>query len=109
MVRLVERSSRQTYEYSRLYGVGRRLREHSSSMLCEVHAILNAVSLICQSGVNVVIICDSKPALQPLSAGQPTHLGLGNCPANPFRLELTERSWSLCKIYLDTLSRRNTP
>ncbi|RUM30837.1 MAG: hypothetical protein DSY42_03735, partial [Aquifex sp.] len=53
--------------------VGRRLRDHSSSTLCELYAILDAVSLTCQRGVNAVIICDSKPALQSLSSVQPTH------------------------------------
>ncbi len=53
--------------------VGRRLRDHSSSTLCELYAILDAVSLICQREVNSAIICASKPALQSLSAVQPTH------------------------------------
>ena len=53
--------------------VGRRLRDHSSSTLCELYAILDAVSLVCQRGVNAAIICDSKPALQSLSACHPTH------------------------------------
>ncbi len=53
--------------------VGRRLHDHSSSTLCELYAILDAVSLVCQRGVNAVIICDSKPALQSLSAVHPTH------------------------------------
>ncbi len=47
---------------------------HSSSMFCELYAILDAVSLVCQRGVNAVVICDSKPALQSLSAARPTHL-----------------------------------
>ncbi len=54
--------------------VGRRLGDHSSSTLCELYAILDAVSLVCQRGVNAVVICDSKPALQSLSAARPTHL-----------------------------------
>ncbi len=53
--------------------VGHRLHDHSSSTLCELYAILDAVSLVCQRGVNAVIICDSKPALQSLSAVHPTH------------------------------------
>ncbi len=53
--------------------VGRRLGNHSSSTLCELYAILDAVSLVCQRGVNAVVICDSK-ALQSLSATRPTHL-----------------------------------
>ncbi len=40
----------------------------------ELYAILDAISLVCQRGVNVVIICDSKPAIQSLSAVHPTHL-----------------------------------
>ncbi len=55
-------------------GVGRRLRDHSSSTFCELYAILDAVSLVCQRGVNAVIICDSQPALQSLSAVTPTHI-----------------------------------
>ena len=53
--------------------VGRRLRDHSSSTLCELYAILDAVSLACQRGVNAVIVCDSKPALQSLSSVRPVH------------------------------------
>ena len=53
--------------------VGRRLHDHSSSTLCELYAILDAVSLVCQKGVNAVIVCDSKPALLSLSALHPTH------------------------------------
>lgn len=41
---------------------------------CELHAILDAISLVSQRGVNAVIICDSKPALQSLSATHPTHV-----------------------------------
>ena len=47
--------------------VGRRLPDRSNSTLCELYAILDAVSLICQRGVNAIIICDSKLALQSLS------------------------------------------
>ena len=54
--------------------VGRRLRDHSSSTLCELHAILDAISLVSRRGVSAVIICDSKPALQSLSAVHPTHV-----------------------------------
>ncbi len=53
--------------------VGRRLREHSSSTLCELYALLDTVNLVCQREVNAAIICDSKPAIQSLSAVQPTH------------------------------------
>ncbi len=51
----------------------RRLRDHSSSTLCELCAIIDAVSLVCQRGVNVAIISESKPDLQFLSSVQPTH------------------------------------
>ncbi len=40
---------------------------------CELYAILDAVSLACQRGVNAVIVCDSKPALQSLSSARPVH------------------------------------
>ncbi len=53
--------------------VGRHLRDHSSSTLCELYTILDAVSLVCQKGVNAAIICDSKPALHSLSSSKPTH------------------------------------
>ena len=53
--------------------VGRRLRDYSSSTLCELYAILDAVSLVCQRGVHAVIVCDSKPALQSLSSVRPAH------------------------------------
>ncbi|KAK3884718.1 hypothetical protein Pcinc_011036 [Petrolisthes cinctipes] len=52
---------------------GRRLCNHSSSTLCELYAILDAVSVVCQRGVNAAILCDSKPALHSLSSVQPTH------------------------------------
>ncbi|KAK3893260.1 hypothetical protein Pcinc_002944 [Petrolisthes cinctipes] len=51
--------------------VGRRLCNHSSSTWCELYAILDAVSLVCQ--VNAAIFCDSKPALHSLSSVQPIH------------------------------------
>ena len=53
--------------------VGRRLCDHSSSTLCKLYAILDAVSVICQREVNAVIVCYSKPALQTLASIQPTH------------------------------------
>ncbi len=64
-MRLVAQSSRLTWSPL--------LRDHSSSTLCELYALLDAVSLVCQRGVNTAIICDSKPAIQSLSAVQPTH------------------------------------
>ncbi len=52
----------------------RRFRDHSSSTLCELYALLDAVSLVCQRGVNAAIkFCDFKPAVQSLSDVQPTH------------------------------------
>ena len=53
--------------------VGRRLHDHASSTLCELYAILDAVSLVSQRGVNAAIICDSKPALQSLTSAHPTN------------------------------------
>ncbi len=53
--------------------VGRRLHDHTSFTLCELYAILAAVSLVCQRGVNAAIICDSKPALLSVSTVHPTH------------------------------------
>ena len=47
--------------------VGHRISDRSSSTLYELYAILDAVSLIWQRGVNAIIICDSKPALLSLS------------------------------------------
>ncbi len=52
---------------------GRLLHDHSSSTLCELYAILDAVSIVCHRRVNAVVICDSKPALQSLYAVHPTH------------------------------------
>ncbi len=66
-------SSRLTWSLLQGDWVGRRFCDYSSSALCELYAILDAVSLVCQSEVNAAIICDSKPALQSLSAVQPTH------------------------------------
>ena len=37
------------------------------------YAILDAVTVICQRGVNGVNVCDSKPGVQSLSSVQPTH------------------------------------
>ncbi len=54
--------------------VDRLLFDHSSSTVCELYATIDAVSFICQRGVIAASICDSKPALQSLSAVQSTHL-----------------------------------
>ncbi len=75
-MRLVVQSSRLTWSLLLVVAggwVGRRLRDHSSSTLCELYALLDAVSFVCQRGVNAAIICDSKPVLQSLSIVQATH------------------------------------
>lgn len=51
-----------------LQGVGLGLSDHSIFTSSELCAILDAVSLVCQRGVNSVIICNSNPALQSISA-----------------------------------------
>lgn len=48
--------------------VDRGLSDHSIFTSSELCAILDAVSLVCQRGVNSVIICNSNPALQSISA-----------------------------------------
>ncbi|MPC18494.1 hypothetical protein E2C01_011379 [Portunus trituberculatus] len=47
------------------YWVGQRLRDHSSSTLCELHAILDAVSFICQRGVNAAIVLAKEACILP--------------------------------------------
>ncbi len=64
MVRLVERSSRWSGQQS----------DHSTSTLCELYPILDAVGFICQRGVNGAIICDSRSAQQSFFAVQLTQL-----------------------------------
>lgn len=51
--------------------VGRRLTSPASSTYCELHGILDAVSLLCQRGLHGLVICDSKSALQALSSPKP--------------------------------------
>ncbi len=48
-----------------------RLCDHSSSILCDLYAILAAVNLMCQSGVNAALIFDSVFILQSLSVIHP--------------------------------------
>ncbi len=72
MVRLVERSSR-LLEPLLPRGLDGYLASRQLQ-LCELHAILHAFSLICQRGVNDIVICFSKHVLQCLSAVKPTRL-----------------------------------
>lgn len=51
--------------------IGRRLPNSSSSTYCELHAILDAVTLLVQRRMNGVIICDSQSALHALSSPRP--------------------------------------
>lgn len=51
--------------------VGRRLPAHSSSTFCELHGVLDAVSLLCQRSLNGVVVCDSQAALHALSSTSP--------------------------------------
>ncbi|KAG0719732.1 hypothetical protein GWK47_007122 [Chionoecetes opilio] len=52
--------------------LGRRLSNSSSSTFCELHGILDAVTLLVQRRVNGVIVCDSQPALYALSSPRPS-------------------------------------
>ncbi|XP_063861761.1 uncharacterized protein LOC135101552 [Scylla paramamosain] len=51
--------------------VGRRLPAQSSSTFCEMHGILDAVSLLCERRLNGVVIWDSQAALHALSSPNP--------------------------------------
>ena len=53
--------------------LGRRLPNSSSSIYCELHGILDAVTLLAQRRLHGVIVCDSQPALHALSSPRPTH------------------------------------
>ncbi|XP_066974195.1 uncharacterized protein [Macrobrachium rosenbergii] len=55
---------------------GRRLSKSSSSTYCELHGLLDAVTLITQTRNNGLIICDSQSALQALSSHKPAYHGL---------------------------------
>ena len=48
--------------------LGRRLPDSSSSTFCELHGILDAVTLLVRRKENGIIICDSQPALHALSS-----------------------------------------
>ena len=52
--------------------IGRRLPNSSSSTFCELHGILDAVTLLVQRRMNGVIVCDSQAALLALSAPRPS-------------------------------------
>ena len=53
--------------------VGRRLPNSSSSTYCELHGLLDAVTLLTQSRGTGLIMCDSQPALRALSSPSPAH------------------------------------
>ncbi len=48
--------------------LGRRLPDSSSSTFCELHGILDAVTLLVRQRKNGIIICDSQSALHALSS-----------------------------------------
>ena len=52
--------------------LGRRLPNSSSSTYCELHGILDAITLLVRRSVNGVIICDSQSALHSLSSPRPS-------------------------------------
>ncbi len=52
--------------------LGHRLPNSSSSTFCELHGILDAVTLLVRRRVNGVIVCDSQSALHALSATRPS-------------------------------------
>ncbi|KAG0725045.1 hypothetical protein GWK47_039378 [Chionoecetes opilio] len=52
--------------------LGRRLPNSSTSTFCELHGILDAVTLLFQRRVNGVIVCDSQSALSALSSPRPS-------------------------------------
>ena len=54
--------------------VGRRLPNCSSSTFCELQGVLDAVTLLCQRGLNGVVICDSQSALQSILSPRPSFL-----------------------------------
>lgn len=53
--------------------VSRTLPSASSSMYCELQALLLVVTLLCQRRLNGVVMCESQSALQAVSSPQPTH------------------------------------
>ena len=52
---------------------GRRLPNSSSSTYCELHGLLDAVTLLTQARNNGLIICDSQPALRALTSHKPAY------------------------------------
>ena len=52
--------------------IGRRLPNSSSSTFCELHGILDAVTLLVRRRVNGVVVCDSQSALHSLSSPRPS-------------------------------------
>ena len=52
--------------------IGRRLPNSSTSTFCELHGVLDAVSLLVQRSLNGVIVCDSQLALHSLSSPTPS-------------------------------------
>ncbi|XP_037772401.1 uncharacterized protein LOC119568073 [Penaeus monodon] len=57
---------------------GRRLRDWSSSTSCELHGLLDAVSLLLRTRSNGLVICDSQSALCALSSPKPEARSLVN-------------------------------
>ena len=53
--------------------VGRRLPNSSSSTYCELHGLLDAVTLLTQTRATGLIMCDSQPAIRALSSPSPAH------------------------------------
>ncbi|MPC53204.1 hypothetical protein E2C01_047092 [Portunus trituberculatus] len=53
--------------------IGRRLPNSSASTFCELHGILDAVSLLVRRSLNGVVVCDSQSALHSLSSPTPSY------------------------------------
>lgn len=52
---------------------GRRLPNSSSSTYCELHGLLDAVTLLTRTGSSGLVLCDSQPALQALTSPRPAY------------------------------------
>ena len=52
---------------------GRRLPNSSSSTYCELHGLLDALTLLTRTRNNGLILCDSQPALRALTSHKPAH------------------------------------
>lgn len=52
---------------------GRRLPNASSSTYCELHGLLDAVTLLTRTNNNGLVICDSQTALRALTSHQPAY------------------------------------